>query len=419
MTPERILVIEDSKFYSSTIQKRIRNVLHCDVVAASSYAETLSILKNDTDFFVALVDLHLPDTDETEVLDLVLSCDVAPVVLTGDFDHDLREKLVANNRLVDYIFKQQTQGFKYVTDLIKRLLRNKDIKLLIAEDSKSQRFRLKKMLEAQKFQVLEAGDGDTAFRLVEKNPDVRMVLTDYNMPVIDGFELLTMLRRKFNKEKLSVIGLSSEGNSFLSSRFLKMGANDFLTKPFGPEELIARVNQNLEIMEMLDALKSMAIKDPLTKLYNRRYFFEEGEALFNKCKESETPLCIAMIDIDYFKKVNDEYGHDAGDEVLKVISSLLVNNTRGSDIVARLGGEEFCIMASETDEAGAKILFEKIRSRIEDSKVTYNDQTINATVSMGIATGYHISLTDMLRQADQMLYVAKSEGRNRVIFQAP
>jgi diguanylate cyclase (GGDEF)-like protein len=419
MKPERILVIEDSKFYMTSITKRLGNVLDCQAVCAASFTQARDLLEQDPDFFAALVDLQLPDADAGQALDLVLSCGVPPIVLTADYDNDLRETLVADHRVVDYVFKQQAHGFQYITDLIKRLMRNRGIKIAIAEDSKSQRYKLKRILETHKFQVLEAGDGDAAFQLVKQTPDVKLVITDYNMPVVDGFELLTMLRRKFHKEHLGIIGLSAEGNSGLSSRFLKMGANDFLTKPFGPEELVARVNQNLEMMEMLDQLKTLAIKDPLTKLYNRRYLFDEGEKAFHECRKCHKPLSIAMLDIDHFKKVNDEHGHDAGDAVLKAISELLIKNTRGSDIVARYGGEEFCVLAAETDAQGAGVLFEKIRKRIQDTRVPFDDKTLSATVSIGIASGHFFSLADMLRHADQMLYAAKAGGRNKVMYEMP
>jgi len=272
----RILVIEDARYYATMLKKRIKSVLGYDAVLTYSYAGAKELLQTDTDYFLALVDLVLPDSEDGGILDLVISKDISPIVITGNYDDALREKILSKKKVIDYIFKQEAQFFKVTTDLIGKIVRNQDIKILIAEDSPPQRLKLKKLLETQKYQVLEAADGAAAFRIAEANPDIKLVLTDYNMPVVDGFDLVKMLRKIYDKDQLTIIGISAEGSSGLSAKFLKLGANDFLTKPYAAEELVARITQNLEMLDMVETLKNLSIKDPLTKLYNRRYFFEEG-----------------------------------------------------------------------------------------------------------------------------------------------
>lgn len=414
---KKILVIEDSKFYSSMVQKNIRSDLGFETVPAMTYKETEKILENDTDFFAAVVDLKLPDAMDGEVVDLVLSKKIPAIILTGSFDEGTREKILKKN-VVDYIVKQQTKGFKPVTDLIGRLVKNQSVKVLIAEDSSTQRLKLKKLLKAQMYIVLEAEDGEQALRLIGEHPDVKLVLTDYNMPGITGFELVRQLREKYDKNSLAIIGVSSEGEGVLSAMFLKSGANDFVSKPFVPEELVIRVAQNIDMIDMVKTLKDLAIKDPLTRLYNRRYFFLSGAKKFKDSRDKGAPLSVAMIDLDFFKKVNDEHGHDAGDEVLRQAAKMLLENTRGADVVARLGGEEFCVIAHETDRAGAEALFEKIRSRFEEAEIEYEGKKIRITVSIGVACGEFDTLENMLKHSDAMLYAAKSAGRNRVAFEA-
>jgi len=419
VNPQRILIIEDSKFYSTAVQKRIANLFGFETVAAYTYDEAAGILEVDTDFFLALVDLHLPGSEDGEVLDLVLERNVPAVVLTGDFDYDTREKIISSKIVVDYIFKQETEGFRVVMDVIKSLVRNSGTKVLVADDSKTQRARLRKILELQKFEVFEAGEGDTGFRTVEENPDIRLVLADYNMPLIDGFEMVKLIRRKYDRDRVAIIGMSGEDDGYLSARFLKTGANDFIKKPFETEELVARVNQNIEILDMLDRLKNLAARDPLTRLFNRRYFFDKGEKVFSESRTAEISLSLGILDIDYFKKVNDEFGHDAGDEFLKMLAKLLVENTRGADIVSRFGGEEFCIMALDTDMQGALLLFDKIREKIEGASLVYQGKAISTTASIGVASGHFFSLNDMIKHADQMLYHAKALGRNMVVQEPP
>lgn len=404
-------------FYSSKVQKRIKSVLGLEPVPAFSLADTVEVLAHNDDFLLAIVDLMLPDSSKGEVVDLAQSRNIPVIILTSSFEAGLRDGITAKKNVVDYFLKNEPGALTAITDLIARLQRNKDVKVLIAEDSATQRLQLKRLLGRQNYEVIEAVNGEEALKLMEEQGDVQLVLTDYNMPVMDGFELVRRLREKWDKDSLAIIGLSAEGNALLSAKFLKTGANDFLSKPFVVEELVARVTQNVEILEMVKALKELAVRDSLTKLYNRRYFFDVFEKKFAEARAKGIPLSLGMLDLDFFKNINDTYGHSAGDEVLKSVSRTLLENTRGSDIVARLGGEEFCIVTPETDKDGAMMLFEKIRSRIESGEIACEGKNIKVTASIGVASGDFETSVDMLKRVDEMLYAAKSAGRNVVVFE--
>jgi diguanylate cyclase (GGDEF)-like protein len=203
----------------------------------------------------------------------------------------------------------------------------------------------------------------------------------------------------------------------MAARFLKIGANDFITKQtFLTEEFYCRVTQNIENLERIHLIREASIKDALTGLYNRRYFFETGNKLFaNAIRENLTITC-GMIDIDHFKNVNDTYGHEAGDKTLVHISSILNHRMRNTDIVARLGGEEFCVLAINMRKEYAKKVFEELRVKVEKSSIEIEDEgKIHITVSMGVVTELADSLEDMVKKADKLLYEAKESGRNRVI----
>jgi diguanylate cyclase (GGDEF)-like protein len=314
--------------------------------------------------------------------------------------------------------KHETKGFDEITNLIARLKRNRHVKALIVEDSATQRMKLKKILRTHNFDVVEAEDGVQALRRMEENPDIKLVLTDYNMPEMNGYELVKELRLRFDRDRLAILGLSDMGNPILSAKFLKTGANDFVSKPFVVEELMARVTSCVDMLEMVQKLRDLAIKDPLTRLHNRRYFFDEAEKKFRESKKNGTPFAVGMLDIDHFKKINDTYGHDAGDKVLEILADALHEDTRGADIVARFGGEEFCIATPDTDKKGAEILFEKIRRHAEALSLDYGDHNIRFTVSIGVCTSGADTLEFALKQSDEMLYTAKSRGRNRVVADA-
>ena len=413
-TYKRVLVVEDVKSISNFICKQIENNLGLETVPAISYQATREILDRETDFFVALLDLNLPDAPEGEIVDLVTSKDIPSIVLTATFDEHVRERILRKN-VVDYLIKEGFRSLRHINYLIRRLYLNQSLTILVADDTKSYRNYFKSLLHIHQFEVLEAENGKIALEVLKANPDIKLVITDYNMPEMDGFELVSRIRDSHEKSEIAIIGISAQGSGLLSAKFLKSGANDFLTKPFEKEEFYARVTQNIEMLEYISELKDSAIRDPLTKLYNRRYFFETGEKTFAELKKSEQNPVIAMVDIDFFKSVNDNYGHHAGDVVLKNISAMLMNTFKKPHIVARFGGEEFCILVCGVDAGDVTAFCEDLRRAVEKNEVRYENDSINVTISVGVCIMPHKSMEQMINRADELLYMAKNDGRNRVV----
>jgi diguanylate cyclase (GGDEF)-like protein len=413
---EKVLVVEANKFISNYICRDIETD-GFETLQAFTYEQAKSIFNRGEPFFAAVMGLVLPDALDGEVVDLAIDKNIPSIVLTGSFDEKTRKK-IAGKCILDYIVKQDMDSFKSVRQLINRIYLNRDIKVLIVDDSRSVRSQYKFLLRSHLYNVIEAEDGRQALDILQTHPDIRLVLTDYNMPNMDGFEFVHQARKCVSKNQTAIIGISSLQDRILSAKFLKLGANDFLSSPFLTEEFYARITQNIEMVEMFETLKDAAIRDPLTRLFNRRYFFETGQGIFKKSKETGTVLAAAMIDIDYFKKINDRYGHDTGDVALKCVSDVLSENMGKNHILARLGGEEFCVLAPGADEADADSFFDGIRKKIEASEINYKDNSIKVTVSMGISHNFHNSLEEMLNHADEMLYQAKRNGRNQVISAA-
>jgi len=173
----------------------------------------------------------------------------------------------------------------------------------------------------------------------------------------------------------------------------------------------------VENIDLIQQLRSTSLIDFLTGLHNRRYFFITGEKLFASARRQALTLVCAMLDIDFFKKVNDQYGHEAGDRVLQHVANILRNRLRKTDIVARIGGEEFCILAVNMDTASVHKIFDELRRKIEQSVVVLDDGMgeVSITVSLGIATRLGDSLDHMLKKADFHLYEAKEGGRNMLV----
>ena len=210
------------------------------------------------------------------------------------------------------------------------------------------------------------------------------------------------------------MGISTDEKSAIA--FLKYGANDFVIKPFFKEEFVCRMNNTAESLENVNKLREIANIDFLTKVSNRKYFFEKAESYFKKSKSEDTPYAIAMIDIDNFKLVNDTYGHAVGDDVIKALAKILRDNVKGQDIVARFGGEEFVLYLKDiTGDAASKFMQSMCQKISALEIVLPNNQQINFTVSIGVSSQKLPSLHQKINSADELLYEAKNSGKNRVV----
>jgi diguanylate cyclase (GGDEF)-like protein len=409
----RVLIVEDSRSFSFHLARRVREVHGYETVVAGSLAEAGRLLSEGGSFLAALVDLNLPDAPDGQSVDLVVGAGVPVIVLTGQPSDSLRENFW-NRRIVDYVLKDGPGNVDYVLDLLARLDKNPGTKILVVDDSRSFRHAAHRLLAAHRFQVLEAGCGREALDLLAQNPDVRLVTVDSGMPDMEGCDLVRAMRKNFAKDSLAVIGISGMGDSRLPAKFIKSGANDFLNKPFQAEEFYTRVAQNLDMLDRMAQIREMAERDHLTRVYNRRYFFPCGERLLARARREARPVSLAMLDIDHFKAINDGLGHEAGDAVLRQMAELLTARFAAGEIVARLGGEEFCVLALGLDEGAAFATFDSLRSAIAASPARWNEASVLYTVSIGLCCQGGLDLEAMLREADRMLYKAKAAGRNQV-----
>lgn len=407
------MVVEDNRSLASMAKAMIEDIPGFEVVVASNGTEARSKAQADADSFsVALVDLNLPDAPNGEIVPVLQSLAIPVIVLTGYFGEELRTKMV-DLGVVDYVLKKNISAYEYVAGLVKRVHNNRSTTVLVVDDSPSVLSMLKRYLTIQCLNVVTATNGAEALQRMAENPHIKLVITDYNMPVMDGFELILQLRARQNKDQLAIIGLSSSGEGRLSAHFLKSGANDFISKPFSYEEFLCRINQNLDYLDQLAEIRDSANRDYLTKLYNRRHFFSTGRPLYHQTVFQQKPVGVAMLDIDYFKRINDQYGHDAGDSALRHLAAML-NQTFSDNLVARFGGEEFCLLICDDPDTTRQKL-DAFREQVADSPVSEDGHYVSFQVSIGFASAECDSLDALISAADANLYQAKALGRNRVV----
>lgn len=291
-------------------------------------------------------------------------------------------------------------------------------RVLLVENSPGDRQLLRNWLNAEMIETYEAVDIITTLAACQKYLP-NLILLQLRLHTWDGYEVIRRLKDDPRTRSVPVIFVAASALTAEKAKGIDMGAVDFVSKPFDSVELLARVNSALRTKALLDLLESRAHLDGLTELGNRFALQDALPLEFEACRQSGQPISVVMIDLDHFKKVNDSYGHAAGDEVLRRTAMILRGSVRPMDFLARYGGEEFVVLSPNCDHGTALETAERIRQGIADLKVTFRNSLIQTTSSLGVAT-VPLPLagepTEVLEKADQALYRAKSSGRNAVWY---
>lgn len=410
-----ILLIEDQKSIASMTARLLELRLGCHVTVANSFQEAKSLLENKAhQYFITISDLNLPDASNGEIIDLLIEHEQAIVAITGFFDQKLHKEL-SQKGVINYVLKKNINAYDYLVRLISRLYFNQFIKVMVIDDSEFIQKVTGAYLERQFLTVIYAKNGEEGLALMHAHADVKLILVDAEMPQMDGLTFTAKARQYKDQNHLSIVGISSLEKIDLSAQFLKHGANDFIAKPFSYDELTCRVNQNLNMLSYIEEIDRIANMDFLTQLSNRRHFFEMGESLLQEALQAKKHLVVAIMDIDHFKSINDRYGHDCGDEVLKEVA-VSIKTVFGDQIVARIGGEELGLMISVKNFSESNALIEQFMQSIHEQSITYQNETIKLTVSIGATYIIKNNLDETLKIADEHLYLAKTAGRNQVVW---
>ena len=292
------------------------------------------------------------------------------------------------------------------------------MKVLISEDEAVARILLANCLKKWGYHVVVTDDGKQAWEELQKPDAPHLVISDWMMPHMDGIELCRKVRERVEGAYTYFIMLTTKESRKSIIKGLEAGADDFMVKPFDQEELRVRMRIGERILDLEHRILQLARTDALTGVLNRRAFMEKLALERERAGREKTPFSFIITDIDSFKRVNDTYGHQAGDAVLQKFSQALVTGTRPYDFVGRYGGEEFVICLPGASEKQALIVSERIREQVEGMRITTPDNSgsIQITTSFGVASfdlSSEESIDSLVKRADDALYRAKSEGKNR------
>ncbi len=453
----RVLVVDDIAANVKLLETRLQ-AEYFEVLTATNGPEALDICaRGQCD--IVLLDVMMPGMDGFEVCTRLKSDPKTmhlPVVMVTALDQpadrvrgleagadDFLTKPVNDIALITRV--KSLVRLKMLTDeLTMRMATGNDLaledqqvlahrisgddgKILLVDDRASSYERITKVLGG-KYQVdVETDPQESVFRAAEGGYDLFMV----NMGIadFDALRLCSQVRSLERTRLMPVLVIVDPEENARLLRALDLGINDYLVRPIDPNEMRARIRTQIRKKRFASYLRDnvqqtieMAMTDGLTGLHNRRYLENHLATQFNQAASRGKPLSLLIIDIDFFKAINDSYGHDAGDDVLREFANRIRANIRGIDLASRYGGEEFVVVLPETDAALAYMVAERIRAHVAGEPFLIYDRTkmIEVTISIGVASllGAGDSPEQILKRADQALYTAKRDGRNRVVADA-
>jgi diguanylate cyclase (GGDEF)-like protein len=298
-------------------------------------------------------------------------------------------------------------------------MEEKKFRILIIDDEEININILTEYLKSE-YEVVCARNGESALNIIQEH-EPNLILLDIVMPGMNGFEILKKIKNIPSIMSIPVIFITGSNDTEDEEKGLALGAVDYITKPFNPSIVKARINTHLKLSEYIITIEKQCMLDALTGLPNRRGFDNRMDIEWGRASREKTPLGMIILDLDNFKKYNDTYGHPQGDILLKVVSDI-INNTikRATDFASRWGGEEFVVLLPGTDKDGTLNVAEQIRINIKKAQVPFSDGSItNITVSCGglsIIPSEEDSISDTIEKADQLLYSAKKNGKDQVCF---
>jgi two-component system, cell cycle response regulator len=295
-------------------------------------------------------------------------------------------------------------------------------RVLLIENAPSDRHLLRTWLASEMIETYEACDIITALAGCQTYQP-NLILLQLRLPTWDGYEVIRRLKNDPKTRSIPVIFLSASATTAEKAKGIDMGAVDFVSKPFDSVELLARVNSALRTKALLDLLDQRAHLDGLTELGNRFALQDELPQQLAGCRDKGRPLSVLMTDLDRFKRINDQFGHAAGDEVLRRMAMMLRNTSRSGDFLARYGGEEFVVICPQCGPCQALATAERLRETLAEQKIYFRNALIQMTTSVGVAhldpAEESVSVAELLERADRALYRAKAAGRNAVWYWDP
>jgi len=407
-----LLIIEDSKAITQALCAFLCDELSIPVETAKDFDTAQRLLDSKPHrFFMAIVDLHLPDATPEQVVDYVIGQGVPPLILTANFCPETKHQML-EKAVIDYVIKRDMSELWYVACVVERVMTNAERKILIVDDSAPCRLVLSTHLKRQRLPVLEAKDGAEALEILKANPDILIVITDQNMPGMLGTELVIKIRSQFSRKKMGIIGMSSMEDRKVIAQLLKSGANDFFLKPYSYEELFCRIAQNIDALVSHQKLSDASIRDPLTGVYSRKYLQDISGMICSQATQTQSLLITMLVEIHDLDELVILYGSKFYEDALIHLTRTLLRCTRETDVIARLENEDlFCVvMCLDANDDSEKTIFSRIEKELNNNPMYPRVNPTNISVRIGHFSTREPNFENCMAKARESLLLQSGES---------
>ncbi|CAN8142680.1 diguanylate cyclase [uncultured Thiomicrorhabdus sp.] len=411
MSQPVFLIVDDQNSIAQVLKQKLSVQSTLPIKICHSLAETQMLLATGVTIEVALCDQNLADAPHGETIKYLLQQHIPTVVFSASF-YDGKDGGNHYKKIADFVMKDSPAALDYAVNIMLNLSQNAQRQVwLLTSNQSNYAQKLLNMLHLQRYQVQTFEKPEKIQQqLASETPNIILIEDATNLKQEAVYQFIEEVRQGYNLNQLPMMICESSENIYSAIKMMKYGVNDFFNTSFTAEEFYVRLKQNIELSDSYHAIEDISRTDALTKIFNRRYFFESAEKKFAKLQQAQKPFFVLMADIDHFKQVNDTYGHQKGDEAIIFVAKQL-QEFFSEYLVARFGGEEFCVFGELSNLDQIEQRCEAFRIHIEtESDIATK---IQFTVSLGLCSS-GMNIDQAFNLADEALYRSKNNGRNKL-----
>ncbi|MEM7258648.1 MAG: diguanylate cyclase [Pseudomonadota bacterium] len=410
----RVLIAEQEQAIRDALAERVYNSLGVQADTVNTASAVRKLLKSGADEFVlAVVDTRLPDAPDGEVLEVLTQNSIPTIALSSSVNENVVERM-QDRHIIDCVLKRTDEDIELLADIVERTLRNHQRKIIFFSNNDFNRKSIRQLLDIHRYTIIDVRNEAEIRRQLGSHPETTLVLIDYLSIEQEELELINSLRQQYRREDLAIAVVCDEHSSRSSARMLRAGATDVIYRQHQTDEFYYRVHQCVESIERVREIKYSATRDLLTGVYNRDYVFDIGEKLFASAMRGDSPLAVAVIQIDNIGDLTTTHGIDVSNAVLKETAGLLSDEFRKNDVLARYSADTFICLATNVGSHNARMIFERVRQKLAKASVECQSHIATTSATIGVATSANDTLLSMIANAQAQLDSAIEGGRNRI-----
>ena len=415
----RVLIAEQEQAVRDALVDRVEQSLGVTADAVNTAKAVRKLIEqHQGEYVLAVVDTRLPDAPNGEAIDILTHNAIPTIAISSNVTEEIAERLL-DRHIIDCVLKRTDEDTDLLADLVQQTLCNPQRKILYFSENDFNRKKIHELLDIHRYTIIDVRNKTDVRRQLQEHQDISLVLLDQSTLQSSAISTISDLRQHYRREDLAIAAVCEQSDQLLGAKLLRAGANDVIRQPMPTDEFYYRVKNCVESVERVREIKYSATRDIQTGVYNRDYLFDIGEKLHGSAKRGDIKLTAAIIEIDNFEKITTRHGPETSNSVLEQLATLISNELRSNDIVARYDAAKFVCLANNVGQHNAIMVFERIRRLVAKTRIEFESTVLSVSCSIGATTDTDESFLSMIGNAQQTLIAAIEEGRNCAVVSGP